>query len=126
MKIESVFRWWSVGVKGDYHPFLLSCEVPSTKDGSLDPSDIPISVSLVMNECDVATNELKIVYEVPEKREDFGVCFKWIDFPTLDMSRRIVEMMELLKMMGVAGAHFPYLWSHPNIDKVVKLIIQKK
>jgi hypothetical protein len=114
--IDSVFRWWDVGVKGGYHPFLLSCPLNS--------SSIPQSVSLVMSdECagGVATNDLKLTYEVPLKREEFGVCFKWVDFPsTPQMSKRIVELLELLQILGVAGVHFPLLSATPLTLEVLE------
>jgi len=115
ISVESVFRWWADGVKGSYHPFLVSCELP-LQNGSY---FLPESVSLVVDKCDVATNDVRVVHYVPEKQKEFGICFKWVDFPTIDMSRRIVEMLELLKILGVGGAHFPYLWATPETDAVL-------
>lgn len=125
--VDSVFRWWTVGVRGNYHPFLLSFPLPLEDGSSLQEEDIPVSVSLVKEECDLATNDVKLIFNWVERREkqDFGICFKWIDFPTLDMSKRLIELIELLKILGVNGVHFPVMWSNNKTNEVGRSFYNK-
>lgn len=122
---------WAVG-GGQYRPYLVTCYLPKPTFGKkyarenklrpLKPQDVPTSVSLVMNKCNLATNNVEIVYNVPKEKKDFGVCFKMLDFPVTHVSSRIVEMVELLKVLGVGGVHFPYL--EDAVDKeTMKVII---
>ncbi|OXA38641.1 hypothetical protein Fcan01_26584 [Folsomia candida] len=115
---------WPWGQSGAYHPILVTCHLDDIDefDAEVDNSDgfeWPASVSIVYQKCQQATNQLKVVNK-DERVGDFGVCFKWLDFSEVDLSRRIIEMVELLRVLGVSGIHFPYMAAHPNVDKVLK------
>lgn len=49
----------------------------------------------------------------------FGVCVKALDFPDQDLSLRLIEWIELLKLVGVTRIHMYNYAVHPNIQKVL-------
>ncbi|XP_035709570.1 uncharacterized protein LOC118436175 [Folsomia candida] len=108
----------------NYHPLIFTCKLPQDVSKSnytgLKSENIPNSVSLVMDKCDTATNNMKIIYDVPLVQHDFGICFKMLDFPMTRISKPLVEMIELLKILGVGGIHFPYLAVDNETMKVLK------
>lgn len=86
---------------------------------------IPQSISLVEKQCDNATNNLKVIYEKPAEKKDFGVCVKGLDFLHEDLSVRLVEWIELLNLLGADKVFFYELQVHPNISKVLKYYEQE-
>ncbi|XP_035711135.1 uncharacterized protein LOC110854611 isoform X2 [Folsomia candida] len=112
---------WPWGQSGAHHPILVTCDLDDFDESDVDTSEEfewPASVSIVSQKCQQATNQLKVVNK-DERVGDFGVCFKWLDFSEVDLSRRIIEMVELLRVLGVSGIHFPYMATHPNVDRVL-------
>lgn len=113
----------------NYHPLIFTCKLPQDVSKSnytgLKSENIPNSVSLVMDKCDTATNNMKIIYDVPLVQHDFGICFKMLDFPMTRISKPLVEMIELLKILGVGGIHFPYLAVDNETMKVRISIVDK-
>jgi len=86
---------------------------------------IPDSVTLVENKCDKASNNLKVVNIRPEKKEDFAVCVKGLDFLHEDLSVRLIEWIELLNILGAKKIFLYEMEIHPNISKVLNYY-QKK
>lgn len=105
--------WGDPGVD-KYGPYLVTCQLPDTH--RYEP---PACVSVVSNPCDVATNFLRVTYDVPVKKEEFAVCVKGLDLLKSDQSTKIVEWIELLDLMGVHKVFFYQLNVHPNIKKVL-------
>ena len=95
-------------------PYLLSCDLPSTH-----LNHTPISVSLVEDRCETPTNFLNIIFDPPAgDKKEFAVCVKGMDFPTEDLSARMVEWIEVLRALG-ADKIFLYNYEvHPNVTKV--------
>ena len=63
----------------------------------------PISVSVVENRCDEATNNLRVTYnplKEGERKNKFAVCVKGLDFPNDDISLRLMEWVEMLNILG--------------------------
>lgn len=100
--------------------YLLTCNVP--KDRVL---HVPESVSLVNKPCENATNNLKVVYNRPEVKEDFAVCVKGLDFPEVDLSVKLVEWIELLLLLGAKRIFFHEFEIHPNMKKVMDYYEQR-
>ncbi|KAM7350267.1 uncharacterized protein ACRADG_008882 [Cochliomyia hominivorax] len=112
-------RSWRVEMK-TFFPYLLSCKLPQNMNISGDP--IPKAVNLVEHQCDTAANSLKVVYnkpEYPEKKQQFAVCVKGLEFPYEDQSSRLVEWLEMLKILGVHKVYMYELNIHVNISKVL-------
>ena len=112
------YREWGNYKPGIFQPYMLACQLPKTHWDK-----VPVSVSVVENICDTATNNLKVTYNklpdgVTEKKE-FAVCVKGLDFPTDDLSLRLVEWIELLHLLGADKIFLYDLEVHPNVTKVL-------
>lgn len=98
-------------------PHILTCVVPKTFEKWQ-----PKSVSLVATPCDKATNLLRVVYKPLkplEKKKEFAVCIKGLDFLYTDLSYRLVEYFESLRILGAQKIMIYYLQTHENITKVL-------
>ncbi|XP_070075361.1 uncharacterized protein [Drosophila takahashii] len=113
-----------------YYPTFMSCPLP---EGEM-KWKVPKMVSLVAKKCDMARNLLRVVYEIDETTKEeqgnsgnstavdpkFVVCVKAMDFPYEDKSWRLIEWLELMRLLG---AHKVVLYDaqmHPNMTRVVK------
>ncbi|XP_017086730.1 uncharacterized protein LOC108118503 [Drosophila eugracilis] len=117
-----------------YYPTFLSCPLPEGKHQWV----VPQMVSLVANKCDRARNLLRVVYEVDEQPTKvsknpgkptanttstdpkFVVCVKAMDFPYEDKSWRLIEWLELLRLLGANKVVLYDAQMHPNMTRVVK------
>lgn len=70
-----------------------------------------------------ATNNLRVIYnKLPEgqkTKKEFAVCVKGLDFPTDDLSVRLIEWIELLHVLGADKIFLYNLEIHPNVTKVL-------
>ncbi|XP_065342175.1 uncharacterized protein LOC135940948 [Cloeon dipterum] len=105
----------------DLHPFLLSCVVPK-----LNNSVVPESVSLVGAPCQNATNNLRVVYNGAPNgtKKGFAVCVTALGLslrsylPVLPI--RLVEWIELIKILGAEKIVFHEMKTHPNLSSVLE------
>ena len=98
-------------------PYLLTCPIPP------DIGEPPQAVSLVNKECERARNFLKIHNERPKskgQKKSIAVCVKGLDFPFSDLSVRIVEWFELLKILGADRVFIYEMSVHQNVSKVLE------
>ncbi|XP_053617277.1 beta-1,4-galactosyltransferase galt-1-like [Plodia interpunctella] len=98
-------------------PYLMACVLPKDVQHL-----VPASVSIVENACDRATNNLRVHNDRPNPvlgRKEFAVCVKGLDFLHEDLSVRLVEWIELIKIMGADKVFFYELQVHQNITKVL-------
>lgn len=113
------YKKWGNYKQGIFQPYLIACQIPKAQHG-----EVPASVSLVENVCDRATNNLRVVYNRPAGRDaakkGFAVCVKGLDFLYDDLSVRLVEWIELLRLLGADKVFFYQLQVHPNISKVLR------
>jgi hypothetical protein len=115
-----VYGWyskWGNYKDGLLQPYIITCNIPRI-EGIIN-TIAPDSVSLVDNECNKATNNLKVNNIRPQKKEDFAVCVKALDFLHEDLSVRLVEWIELLRILGAKKIFIYELEAHPNITKVL-------
>lgn len=115
-----VYGWyskWGNYKDGLLQPYIITCKIPRIK--GLAKNIAPDSVSLVENKCDKATNNLKVNNARPQTKEDFAVCVKGLDFLHEDLSVRLVEWIELLRILGAKKVFLYELETHPNITKVL-------
>ncbi|XP_023324386.1 uncharacterized protein LOC111698309 isoform X2 [Eurytemora carolleeae] len=98
-----------------YQPYMLSCILPKLK------SEFPTAVSLVEERrTKQPTNRLNIVYKKHEGSKDmFAVCFRAMSF-TEDISFRLVEWLELLRILGATKVFIYETDLHPNTHKTLK------
>ena len=81
---------------------------------------IPSSVSLVVQKCNKATNNLIVNNKVPtpeEPKMSIGICVKSLTIVD-DISAQLVEWIETVKKLGANKIFFYILDVHPNISKV--------
>ncbi|XP_065361426.1 uncharacterized protein LOC135955063 [Calliphora vicina] len=116
-RTQFIWRYnWGHNAKYSF-PHILTCAVPRAYKHFM-----PKSVSLVAAPCDKATNHVRVIYrplKSREKKRDFAVCIKGLDFPYTDLSYRLVEYMESLRVLGAQKVIVYNLESHANITKVL-------
>lgn len=116
--LEYKYIWypkWGNYKQGIYQPYVIACKVPQSHwlKGP------PASVSMVEKPCDTASNNLKVIYNKPERKKDFAVCVKGLDFLHEDLSVKLVEWIELITLLGADKIFFYQLQVHPNVTKVL-------
>lgn len=116
--LEYKYIWyskWGNYKQGIYQPYVIACKIPQSH-WTKGP---PASVSMVEKPCDTATNNLRVIYNHPEKKKDFAVCVKGLDFLHEDLSVRLVEWIELITLLGADKIFFYQLQVHPNVTKIL-------
>jgi hypothetical protein len=111
---------WGNYKDGILQPYLINCRVPrlQTSSGRL---QAPSSVSLALDRCAKLTNNLRVINGQPNGgKGDFAVCVKGLDFLHQDLSVRLVEWLELLRLLGAQKVFLYQLEAHPNITKVLQ------
>ncbi|XP_063218515.1 uncharacterized protein LOC134528634 [Bacillus rossius redtenbacheri] len=101
-----------------YRPVLLSCPIPRERSAL---GDRPQGVSVVRRPCAAARTMLAVPEPPPPDRRlrNFAVCVKGLDFPREDISRRLVEWLELNRLLG-ADLFLVYVYSaHHNVRRVL-------
>ncbi|OAD52905.1 hypothetical protein WN48_11151 [Eufriesea mexicana] len=116
--LEYKYIWyskWGNYKQGIYQPYVIACKIPQSHwlKGP------PASVSMVEKPCDVPSNNLRVIYNKPERKKDFAVCVKGLDFLHEDLSVRLVEWIELITLLGADKIFFYQLQVHPNVTKIL-------
>ncbi|XP_065347531.1 uncharacterized protein LOC135944468 isoform X2 [Cloeon dipterum] len=117
---HSLYIWntkW--GAKNEsLHPYVLSCSIPKEYGDR-----VPDSVTLVGRPCDRATNNLRVVHNPlqEEYKKDFVVCVKALNLKhNASFAIRLVEWIELLRILGADKIVFYELHVHENITRVLE------
>ncbi|XP_049871794.1 uncharacterized protein LOC126370814 [Pectinophora gossypiella] len=115
-----VYMWrnkWGHRHAGTWQPYLITCVLPLAVRGL-----VPASVSLVERPCDRATNNLSVYYDAPLQphRHEFAVCVRGLDFLHKDISVRLVEWIELVRLLGAHKIFFYKFQLLRNISMVLK------
>lgn len=116
--LEYKYIWypkWGNYKQGIYQPYVIACKVPQSH-WTKGP---PASVSMVEKPCDVASNNLRVIYNKPVQKKEFAVCVKGLDFLHEDLSVRLVEWIELITLLGADKIFFYQLQVHPNVTKIL-------
>ena len=95
-------------------PYLIACQNPQ-------PDVAPVSVSLVERKCDQASNNLKVIHNLPNQltKKLFAVCTKDLDFMD-DQTNQVVEWIEILSILGADKIFIYVIKIHPNMMKTLK------
>lgn len=106
---------WGINSEGS-QPHLVSCKNPFAAQGL-----VPVSVSLVESKCDVASNNLEVIYNEPEikAKKPFAVCAKDLDFMD-DQTMQIIEWIEILSLLGADKIFIYVIKIHRNMMKTLK------
>ncbi|XP_065348557.1 uncharacterized protein LOC135945075 [Cloeon dipterum] len=118
--LHSQFMWYEEWgyMNQALFPYVFSCEIPTEYENR-----VPDSVSFVGHPCDRATNNLKLVYNPSSKedKKDFFVCVKGLNFAhNAKIAIRLVEWIELLKILGADKIVFYELQVHENITRILE------
>lgn len=116
--------WNDANQYGYFHPQLITCPVPKEY-----AQDTPQAVSLqARGDCDAVqqepSNVLRVIYR--EKREaqfaksSIGVCVQALRFGSYDVSVRMVEWLEMVRLLGADKVYFYVYGANDNIWKVLK------
>lgn len=100
-----------------YFPKFVECALPAEVQHL-----VPKTVSLVASECARATNNLRVIYEPPvnQAQHGFAVCSTGLFNPYRDNSVRLVEWLELLRLLGAEHVTLPTFGIHPNATRVLR------
>ena len=102
-----------------YKPITISCRIPQEVE-----SMVPRAVSLTTtSDCPKKVhNSLRVIYEKPNKtRESFAVCHKSLRYPVIpDFNIRLIEWLELLRILGVSKVFLYSLDIHKNVKRVLE------
>ena len=102
---------------GPHETVLLTCPIPQSIN-----KFTPKAVSIIYGQnCPKKLNNLlRIKYEKSEDIEEkFAVCCKAFRFSTIDLSVRLIEWLELLRILGVNKVFLYSLSMHKNMEKVI-------
>ncbi|KAK0167529.1 hypothetical protein PV327_004916 [Microctonus hyperodae] len=116
--LEYKYIWhskWGNYKQGIYQPYVIACKIPQSHWKKSPPA----SVSIVEKPCNTASNNLQVIYNKPDKKKEFAVCVKGLDFLYDDLSVRLIEWIELLGILGADKIFFYNLQVHPNVTKVL-------
>ncbi len=76
------------------------------------------AVTISTSECESAPNALAIHYFKPTTKRKFAVCVKALEMPFNDLSTRLVEWIEAVKLLGAEKVFVYHMHIHENISKV--------
>ena len=79
-------------------------------------------MSLTLNPCDNAENNLKIIDNQPADgvKKEFGVCVKQLTYPHRDFIIRFIEWVHMLRILGNSKVHVYVRFFHPEMMKIIK------
>ena len=86
---------------------------------NLKPTSVNSICISVEQPCDTSTNNLRVVYNKSKgPKKQFAVCVKGLNFPSEDISGRLVKWVELIRALG-ADKIFLYNFDvHSNVEKL--------
>ncbi|EDW78307.2 uncharacterized protein Dwil_GK16241 [Drosophila willistoni] len=129
--VSSHKKMWPFGWAPErFYPHFLDCPLPEGDYKWM----IPQMVSLVAKRCERGTNLLKVIYEPDEDKDKdkddvltsdnqnasrFVVCVKTMDFLYVDKSWRLIEWLELMRLLGVGKVVLYDGNMHTNMSRVV-------
>ena len=97
---------------------IINCPVPKFV-GDL----VPKAVSIInLNYCpEKVENSLRVIYEKPKgEQKEFAVCHKALRFSAIDLSLRLIEWIEMQRILGVDMIQIHSLGVHPYMEKTLK------
>ncbi|XP_043231431.1 uncharacterized protein LOC122386359 [Amphibalanus amphitrite] len=119
--MEYKYVWnekWGNFKQGIIQPYLMACQVPASHRKL-----VPQAVTVVESPCNTSTVALRVINNRPpegQPPQDFAVCVKGLSFPDNDLSVRLVEWLETLRVLGAKKVFLYDLEVHPNISKVLR------
>ncbi len=107
---------------GVYLLVMISCDIPKEIE-NLVPKAIALST---VNSCDTKLNNyLRVIYEKPIEKKLFGVCVQALRFSTTEYSVRLIEWLELMRILGADKVFLYALSVNENMLKVLNYYSQQ-
>ncbi|XP_017850063.1 uncharacterized protein LOC108605008 [Drosophila busckii] len=125
--------WIFGGGPKNVYPTLLSCALPKSNNKT---QLVPQMVSLVAKRCQAAKNLLRVVNNNKRSSQPvsasnrnqtelkFMICVKAMDFPYVDLSWRLIEWLEMMRLLGAHKVVFYDAQMHANMSKVIRHYMQ--
>ena len=87
----------------------------------------PTAVSLTLNPCQLADNNLKIINNHPPNgvQKEFGVCTKQLSYDNRSFTFKFVEWVHLLRILGVEKIFGYNRFVHQDTTKAIKYFEDK-
>lgn len=87
----------------------------------------PSSVSVTLNPCDQATNNLKIIDNHPPNgvKKEFGYCGKYLNYKDRSFGMRFIEWIHALKILGNEKVYLYNRVLHPDVEEMMKVLEEK-
>lgn len=119
-------EWWGDPIDYMMQALIISCPIQSVSIDIVHP--IPLYVTLSINPCSKAENLMKVIhsktdsfnYAAKHRKRKIAVCSKWLDFYHSDMSVRLIEWIEMVRILGASHIFISKLHIHPNMEKVIQ------
>ena len=104
--------------------YLFTCNIPHSLGGR-----VPQAVSIIENDptrvtCLKPSNYLKVFYN-PGAKKDVAVCVVGLSFIQESWTKRLIEWIELLSILGADKIFFYELEVHPDISRVLTYYLEK-
>ncbi len=115
-KIYSIWPWDWGRKDGIYGSQLISCDIPKELKDLVPKAISLISTNSCRSELD---HNLRVIYNKPVVKKQFGVCVQAFRYGTIDLSVRLIEWLEILKILGADKIYFYKLGAHENMEKVL-------
>ncbi|KAJ6219222.1 hypothetical protein RDWZM_005034 [Blomia tropicalis] len=126
--VEEVYtiwpEYWNFGLRdGLYGAEIFTCSIPKQYS-----NQIPQVISLqTTDNCRKIGynpgNVLRVIYNLPKKRfkkQSIGICVQAFRFSTYDVSVRLVEWLEMVKILGADQVYFYVYGATENMMKVLR------
>ena len=107
---------WNINKKG-FTPTLILCPNPFASEDL-----IPTSVSVVQKPCDEASNEFKVIHNLPASKlkKPIAACMKLMEYKNDDRSAILMEWFETMFALGINQIIVHAFNIHPNTLKLLK------
>ncbi|CAG0889726.1 unnamed protein product [Cyprideis torosa] len=109
---------------GPLRSYMISCKIPD----SLSNGTVPTGVSIMSSPCGTVNNFLPVSdnrMTPNEERKDFAVCVKNLDFPQRDMTYRLVEWIEMLRILGADKVFMYNVEVHSNNSLLLRHYVKE-
>ena len=111
--------------KGYYLPVLLTCDLPDHLNNLVPKAT---AVKKEVNCSEQLNNLLRIIYDKPDHGhmvERFGVCVRSVYYHSFDFSLRLMEWLEMIRILGAHKVFFYSFTIHPNMEKIINYYVNK-
>lgn len=118
VKAKQQWMWFNCKepiVPNEYHAIMYTCPLPRQRG-----ADVPRYVSIAPLPCMAASNALGVINNRPETKHEFAVCVKGLNFLDTDISYKLIEWIEMQRLLGAQKVFFYKYDVTPDMDDVLR------